>query len=323
MARFSKFFTRIRGTGALGIAIIVMGVFLSVATEGFFSSYNLINILRQISLTCFMAIGFSVTLLSGGMDISMGSIAALTGVVVAWLVAVLQVDIFTSVLVTLVLRTVIGIINGVIIAYLGVPPFIQTLAMNFVVQGINFEFTGGYPIYKGFPKEYLFIGQGYVSVVPVPVFIMAGVFIIMHFFLNNTILGQHIYATGDSEESARLNGINVRSVKWIVYAIAGFFAGLTGVVMTARMSAGQPSAAGMNFFLQSATAAILGGVALTGGKGNMLGVLFGALFLGIVNNGLTLLKISAYFQWIVMGVLLILAIVWNSVRENVRGVKYG
>ena len=116
--------------------------------------------------------------------------------------------------------------------------------------------------------------------------------------------------------------MNVRKVKLVTFAISGFFAALTGVVMTSRLSAGQPAAAGMNFFLQSATAAILGGIALSGGKGNMLCVLFGALFLGIVNNGLTLLKISAYFQWIVMGVLLILAIVWNSVRESAGGTKY-
>jgi ribose transport system permease protein len=321
--RAKNILSKIQGTHALGIAIVILSLFLTFATDGFFTTYNLMNVLRQISLTCFMAIGFGITLIAGGMDISMGAVAALNGVIVAWLVAVLKVNIFVSILIPLAIGVFIGMINGAIIAYLGVPPFIQTLAMNFVVQGINFEFTGGYPIYTGFPKKFLGIAQGYVGRIPVPVIIMVLVFIITDLFLKNTRSGQHLYAVGGNEESARLNGVNVRKTKWTAFGISGFFAALTGVVMTARLSAGQPAAAGMNFFLQSATAAILGGIALSGGEGNMLGVLFGALFLGIVNNGLTLLKVSAYFQWIVMGVLLILAIVWNSVRETLRGGKYG
>jgi len=313
---------KIHGTMALGIAIVLLSAILTFTTEGFFSTYNLINVLRQISLTSLMAIGFGMTVISGGMDISMGNVAALTGMTVAGLIAIMKVNLGLSIAIALALGVVIGLINGVVIAFLGVPPFIATLAMMFITQGITFESTKGYPIYEGLTKRFLFIGQGYIGRLPVPVIIMVAMFIAAHLFLKNTVLGQHIYAIGGNEEAARVNGVNVKRVKMTAFGLSGFFAALTGVVMTSRLGSGQPAAAGMDFFLTAATAAILGGTALSGGEGNMLGILLGALFLGIVNNGLTLLKISAYFQWIVTGILLIIAIVWNSLEKSIRGGEY-
>lgn len=322
MKLLNKISFKIHGTVTLGLAIILLSVVLAFTTEGFFSTYNLINVLRQISLTSLMAIGFGMTVISGGMDISMGNVAALTGMTVAGLIAIMNVNVGLSIVIALALGIFIGLINGVIIAFLGVPPFIATLAMMFITQGITFESTKGYPIYEGLTKRFLFIGQGYIGRLPVPVLIMVVMFIAAHLFLKNAILGQHIYAVGGNEEAARVNGVNVKRVKMTAFGLSGFFAALTGVVMTSRLGSGQPAAAGMDFFLTAATAAILGGTALSGGEGNMLGILFGALFLGIINNGLTLLKVSSYFQWIVTGILLIIAIVWNSLEKSIRGGEY-
>ncbi|NPV54349.1 MAG: ABC transporter permease [Firmicutes bacterium] len=319
-AQVRRFSLRINPLIGLGIGLIVLSVVLSIATDGFFTAYNLLNIFRQISLTSIMAVGFGITVLSGGMDISLGNVAALTGMTVAWLVATVGVSLGLSLLLALSLGTFVGLINGVIIAYLGVPPFITTLAMMFIAQGITFETTRGYPIYEGMTREFLFIGQGYIGPIPFPVVIMAALFVVAHLFLSNTKLGQYIYAIGGNEEAARYTGVNVKIVKTATYGIAGFCAALTGVVMTSRLGSGQPAAAGMNFFLTAATAAILGGIDLKGGIGNMLGVFVGALFLGVLSNGLTLLKVSAYMQWIVMGIILVAAIVWNSARAN-RGIE--
>lgn len=316
-----KLLLKIQGNVVLIIAIIILSMFLSFTTEGFFTTYNLINVLRQISLTSLMAIGFGIAVISGGMDISMGNIAAMVGMAVAGLYAVFKVNLIISIIAALGLGLGMGLINGAVIAYLGVPPFIATLAMMFISQGMTFQFTQGYPIYEGLTPSFLFIGQGYVGPIPVPVIIMILMFILAHLFLNNSVLGQHIYAVGGNETAARVTGVNVNRVKLITFGISGFFAALTGIVMTARLGSAQPAAAGMDFFLTAATAAVLGGTELSGGVGNMLGILLGALFLGILNNGLTLLKISAYFQWIVTGILLILAIVWHTTQKTMSGGK--
>jgi len=316
-----RVFAKIQGNVVLIIAIIVLSTVLAFATEGFFTTYNLINVLRQISLTSLMAIGFGIAVISGGMDISMGNVAAMVGMTVAGLFAVFKVNLGISIILSLTLGLGMGLINGAVIAYLGVPPFIATLAMMFISQGLTFEFTQGYPIYEGLTSNFLFIGQGYIGPLPVPVIIMIIMFIFAHLFLNNTVLGQHIYAIGGNETAARVTGVDVNRVKLITFGISGFFAALTGVVMTARLGSAQPAAAGMDFFLTAATAAVLGGTELSGGVGNMLGILLGSLFLGILNNGLTLLKISSYFQWIVTGILLILAIVWHTTQKSSVGGK--
>lgn len=313
---------RVDSAITLTAAIIILGAFLSFATQGFFTTFNLINVLRQISLTSIMAIGFGVVVMTGGMDISMGNVAALVGMLVASLVANVKLPLGVALVVAILLGLVVGLINGAFIAYLRVPPFIQTLAMMFIVQGVNFQTTNGFPIFAGLTDSFLFIGQGYVGPLPMPFIIMAVMFILMHFFLTQTVFGQHIYAVGGSEESARVTGVNVSRVKLLAYCIAGFCAALTGIVMTARLGSAQPAAAGLDFFLTAMTAAILGGVALTGGEGTMLGIFLGALFLGMLVNGLTLLKVSSYFQWIVTGVLLIVSIVWNSLQTLRKGGEY-
>jgi len=313
---------RVDSTLTLAVAIVVLGVFLSLAAPGFLSAFNLINVLRQISLTSIMAIGFGVVVMTGGMDISMGAVAALVGMFVASLIAYVHLSLPFALVLALLLGVMIGLINGAVIAYLKVPPFIETLAMLFIVQGINFQTTNGFPIFQGLTSAFLFIGQGYLGPIPMPVVITAGMFLAVHFFLQDTVWGQHIYAVGGSEESARVTGLDVSKVKLLAYAIAGFCAALTGIIMTARLGTAQPAAAGLDFFLTAITAAVLGGVALTGGEGSMLGIFLGALFLGILANGLTLLRVSSYSQWTVTGILLILSIVWNTVQKGRRGAAY-
>ena len=315
-------YLKIDSTITLTVAIVALVLFLAVAAPGFLTVFNLINVLRQISLTSIMAIGFGIVVMTGGMDISMGSVAALVGMFIAALIANFHFNLAIAIILALLLGLGIGLANGAVIAYLKVPPFIETLAMLFIVQGINFQVTNGFPIFAGLTKNFLFIGQGYLGPLPMPFVITAVMFLVMHFFLEETAHGQHIYAVGGNEESARVTGVNVSKVKLTAYAIAGFCAALTGIVMTARLGTAQPAAAGLDFFLTAMTAAVLGGVVLTGGEGSMLGIFLGALFLGTLANGLTLLKVSSYSQWVVTGVLLILSIVWNSVQKGRGGADY-
>ncbi len=310
-------------TLTLAIATIVLAVILAAAAPGFLSVYNLVNVLRQISLTSIMAVGFGVVAMTGGMDISMGNVAALVGMFLAALIAYVHVDLPLAIILALLLGALIGTINGVLVAYLKVPSFIGTLAMFFIAQGVNFQTTNGFPIFEGLTPSLLFLGQGHVLGIPMPVVIAALVFLAMHFFLQNTVYGQHIYAIGGNEESARVTGVDVGRVKVTAYVIAGLCAALTGIVITARLGTAQPAAAGMDFFLTAVTAAVLGGVSLSGGEGNMTGIAIGALFLGILNNGLTLLHVSSYSQWTITGILLIASIIWNTVQRSRQGGGYG
>ena len=310
-------------TLTLAIATAALAVILAVAAPGFLSVYNLINVLRQISMTSIMAVGFGVVAMTGGMDISMGNVAALVGMFVAALIAYLHVDLALAIILALLLGALIGTINGVLVAYLNVPSFIGTLAMFFIAQGVNFQTTDGFPIFEGLTPGLLFLGQGHLLGIPMPVVIAALVFLAVHFFLQNTVYGQHIYAIGGNEEAARLTGVNVGRVKVTAYVIAGLCAALTGIVITARLGTAQPAAAGMDFFLTAVTAAVLGGVSLSGGEGDMLGIAIGALFLGILNNGLTLLHVSSYSQWTITGILLIASIIWNSMQRAKQGGGYG
>jgi len=314
---------KLDSTATLAIATIVLGAVVAVAAPGFLTPYNLINVLRQISLTSIMAVGFGVVAMTGGMDISMGNVAALVGMFIAALIAYLHLNLALAIVLALLLGALIGTVNGVVIAYLKVPSFIETLAMFFIAQGVNFQATDGFPIFQGLTPAFLFIGQGYLGPFPMPVVIAAATFLAMHFFLQETVHGQHIYAVGGNEESARVTGVDVARVKVTAYAIAGLCAALTGIVITARLGTAQPAAAGMDFFLTAITAAVLGGVSLSGGDGTMLGIAAGALFLGVLANGLTLLKVSSYSQWTITGILLILSIIWNSVQKARRGAYYG
>lgn len=297
----------------LTVLLVVTIIFLSIYTERFLTIGNLLNVLRQISYSTILALGLGMIVLTGGMDLSLGNIAALVGIVCASSLAA-GVNTYLALLYGIAVGVLCGSVNGVMISYMGIPPFLQTLAMGFVTQGVTFLWTRGYPVYEGFTPQFLFLGVGYLLDIPTPVVILLVCFLLAYVFISRTSYGRYIYALGNDENALRLCGVNVKRMKVLPYVIAGFLACVTGIVMTARMQSGQPSAAGLTMILTALTAVALGGFDLTGGEGSLIGVLMGGIFVGILNNGLVILGFGTFHQLIIIGLTLMGALSWNVVR---------
>lgn len=299
---------------SITLILILLMLCLSIFTDTFLRTGNILNILKQVSLTALLSVGFTFVLITGGIDLSLGNVLGMCGVLAA-LVLSSGHGAFRAILAALAAGTAFGTFNGFIGCYLRIPPFIATLGTLFIAKGITFTITRGYPIYKGVEGAFLFLGQGYVGPIPFPVILAVAGTALAHFALKYTTYGRRLYAIGGNREAARLMGIRVRLLSMSTYAIAGFAAALTGVMFTARMSSGQPDAGGFATLLDAATAAILGGTTLSGGRGSVLGTLIGALLLGVIANGLTLLGVTFQWQMIIKGILLLLALAVTSVRE--------
>lgn len=288
-------------------------IFLSIYTERFLTIGNLLNVFRQISYSTILALGLGMVVLTGGMDLSLGNIAALVGIICASSLGA-GTNTYLALLYGIVAGVFCGCVNGAMVSYIGIPPFLQTLAMCFVTQGVTFLWTRGYPIYEGFTPQFLFLGVGYILGIPTPVIILLICFFLAYLFISSTSYGRYIYALGNNEEALRACGVNIKRIKMLPYVVAGFLASITGIVMTARMQSGQPSAAGLTMILTALTAVALGGFDLTGGEGSLIGVLVGGLFVGILNNGLIILGFGTFHQMIIIGFILMGALSWNLVR---------
>jgi ribose transport system permease protein len=250
-------------------------------------------------------------LLTAGIDLSVGSIVAASGSIMVSALVALGIPLWLGVLVGLSLGALLGLFNGVVISRGGLPPFIVTLAMLSMARGLAYVFTDGRPTRFDDPA-FSFIGNGYLGPVPVPVFITILWFALCWVLLNRTRFGRHVYAIGGNLEAARFAGIKIPRVTTIVYVISGFAAGLSGVILAARMSSGQPIA-GEGFELDAIAAIVLGGTSLAGGRGRLSGTLIGARIIGILNNGLNLLQVSFYYQLIVKGLVIIAAVYIDTV----------
>ena len=285
-------------------------IFLSISTNRFLTITNLINVLRQISYSTILAIGLGMVIIIGGIDLSLGNIAAFVGIACASSLAA-GISTWLVLLYGISMGMCIGTVNAIMISYVGIPPFIMTLAMMFVTEGATFLWTKGYPIYEGFTPQFLFLGMGHILGIPTPIIIMLLCFIIAFLFLGKTSFGRYIYALGNNEEALRTCAVNVKLIKMLPYIIAGFFASITGIIMTARMQSGQPSAAGVSMILTALTAIVLGGFNLSGGEGSLIGILLGSFFVGILNNGLVILGFSTFHQLVIIGLILMVALSWN------------
>jgi len=294
--------------------LLLLCVALSIFTDSFLQTSNILNILKQVSLTALLSIGFTFILIIGGFDLSLGNILGMCGVLAA-LVLTNGGGAFLAVLAAVCAGTLFGMFNGTLIAYLRIPAFIATLATMFVAKGITFTITRGYPIYKGVKGAFLFLGQGCVGPIPFPIILALLGVLLAHFVLRYTAFGRKLYALGGNPEAARLMGVRVRLFTLATYAIGGLTAGLTGMMFTARMSSGQPEAGGIATLLDAATAVILGGTSLKGGRGSVLGTVVGCLLLGVIGNGLTLLDVTHQWQMIIKGLLLLFALLVSSIKE--------
>jgi ribose transport system permease protein len=259
-----------------------------------------------------------MVMLTGGIDISVGSIIALVGVVTSKLIVNFGFDIYVAMFVGIVVGTLCGLVSGVMVARFGVPALIATLAMQSIARGIAFILTRGIPVF-GLPDEVRFLGQGDAFGIPIPVIIVAIIFVLGWWVLERTRFGRYIYAIGGNEEVARLAGINVLWAKIRIFMLSGMFAGLAGVIMMSRINSGQPGTA-VGFEMDVITGVVLGGIAVSGGEGKVINVIAGVLIMGVLNNGMTLMHLDEYWQWVVKGIVLLSAVAFNKMQQN-RGLK--
>jgi len=295
------------------IALVVMIIIVSFLNPNFFTTGNILNILRQTSINAIMAVGMTLVILTAGIDLSVGSVLALCGAIGASLIAA-EMPIVLAVGAALGAGALLGAASGVIIAKGKVQAFIATLVSMTMVRGLTLVYTDGRPISTGFTDvadAFAYIGTGYLFGIPVPIWIMAFTFAGAWYLLNHTRLGRYIYALGGNESATRLSGINVDTIKITVYAIAGFLSALSGLIVTSRLSSAQPTA-GYGYELDAIAAVVLGGTSLMGGKGTIMGTLLGALIIGFLNNALNLLDVSSYYQMIAKALVILLAVLVDT-----------
>ncbi|HKS14352.1 MAG TPA: ABC transporter permease [Pseudomonas sp.] len=292
---------------------IVIFVAMSLANDNFLTASNLSNVLRQVSIIAIIAVGMTCAILTGGIDLSVGPVMALSGTLTAGLM-VAGFPMELAMLAGLAVGALFGAGNGVFVAYARMPPIIVTLATMGIARGLALLYTGGYPI-SGLPQEFAFLGRGEVLGLQVPILVMAVMYVLAYILLHKTPLGRYIYAIGGNEEAARLSGVRVSRYKLLVYTLSGLTAAVAGIVLSSRLMSGQPNA-GVGFELDAIAAVVLGGTAIAGGRGAIVGTLVGAMMLGVLNNGLNLMGISPYIQNIIKGAIILLAIYISRSRDR-------
>lgn len=299
---------------AIWIVFILMFIGFTIASPRFLSSSNLFTIARQVSMYGIAAVGMTFVILIAGIDLSAGSIITIVNIVCAYLMVKSGFSMTAAVICALGLAVAIGVLNGFLVSTIKIPAIIATFATQTIFAGAAYLLSGGTPIY-GFDERFKFIGQGYIGPVPVPVIIMICCFAIGSFILNKTYFGRYFYAVGGNEEAAKLSGIRVGRIKYLVYALAGLFSGLAGIVMLSRTNSAQPTA-GIGYEFDIITCVVLGGVSVTGGLGKISNVVAGVLIIGVLTNGMVLLNVSTYMQMIVKGIVLILAVGFDCLQKR-------
>jgi ribose transport system permease protein len=304
----------VRLESLLVLAILIVG--LSILSPYFLSVSNFLNILLATSVIGVLGFGATFVIAAAGIDLSLGSVLALSGVVGALSVNALNLPWPVAIITCLAVGALCGLINGLLNTKAGIPAFIVTLGMLGVARGLALVFTNGQPVY-GMPEPLVFLGQGRPGNIPMPVFIFLAVAVIAHFVLAYTRFGKYAQVIGDNETAARAMGIRVDRHRVALYVVSGTLAGLAGLLFLARVNAGDPTA-GLNYELTAITAAILGGTNLFGGRASVLGTLIGALVMGVLQNGLNLLAVSSFYQQMAIGTVLVLA-VWLDQVNRARG----
>jgi len=296
------------------IAFLLLCVALTFLNKYFLTPENITNILLQTSINGILAMGMTLVILTGGIDLSVGSVLAFSSIVAATFVTGDNPQSpVVALLVGMVVGGILGLVNGCIIAYLRIPPFVATLGMLSVARGLTYAYTGGMPV-PNLSETFLNVGEGSVLGVPLPILIFILIFAILWVVLNHTSYGRTVYAVGGNAKSARTAGIRTRRVTASVYVIAGVLAGLGGLILTARTSSALPQA-GVSYELDAIAAVVIGGTSLSGGVGSITGTLLGALIIGTINNGLDLLGVSSAYQQIVKGCIIVVAVLLDYSRH--------
>lgn len=291
--------------------ILLVGLGLTLTTDTFLSVANLTNVARQVSINGILAVGVTFVLLTAGVDLSLGSVVALSGVACATFAHPGEHPVFVPIAVGLLTGAACGLVNGVLVTRGGVAPFIVTLGMMTIARGVALIVSGGRPV-ANMSDELTALAGDFLGL-PIPVLCFAGVALAAWFFLRDFRLGRHIYAVGGNENAARAAGVPVERVKLFAYGLCGLLTGLAGVVLAARITTGQPNA-GQAYELDAIAAVVIGGTSLAGGVGTITGTLLGVLLIGVINNGLDLLGVSSYYQAVIKGVIIVGA-VWLDRRQ--------
>lgn len=299
--------------GVYFLLLIVIVVF-ALLSDVFLSINNIKNIGKQVSMIGICAAGISMVILTGGIDISCGSIIALVTVIGAYTMTTWGWSMWAAIAVCLILGALLGCWNGVVITYFKLPPMIATLAMQIIARGIGFIITKGTPIYN-LPEEIKSIAQGEVLGIPVPVLVMVVIFALSYWFLEKTYIGRRIYALGGNAEAARLFGINVDRITIMVYTISSLMSAVAGVVMLSRINSGQPNTA-QSYEMNVIPSAVLGGISLNGGEGKILNVIAGVLIMGCLSTGMTIIGLNEYWQYIVKGVVLTVTVAIDNAQKG-------
>ena len=290
------------------IALIILMAVITIINSNFLTANNLLNLLLQVTSNALIAFGMIFVILTGGIDLSVGSILALSSALTAGLLGS-GMPVTLAILISLILGCILGMMNGLLISYGKLAPFIVTLATMTIFRGATLVYTNGNPITKGLSDTFLFqfLGQGYIVGIPFPVIIMFIVFIVLYVLLHKTAFGKSVYAIGGNEKAAYISGVKLNKVKIIIYSISGIMASISGLIITSRLSSAQPTA-GASYEMDAIAAVVLGGTSLSGGKGRILGTLIGALIIGVLNNGLNIIGVSAFWQQVVKGVVILIAV---------------
>jgi ribose transport system permease protein len=299
-------------------SLLVIFAFFSIVSPNFFTYGNVTNILFSTVVIGTLALGTTFVIITGGIDLSVGTGMALCAVMSGVLIVNTGLPLPIGVLGAILFGGLIGLINGLNVAVLGLPPFIATLAMMLVAQGLALVLSGSRPIYFDQTPAYIDISMGSIipgANFPNAVIILAVVAVLAGVLLNNTVLGRYTYSIGSNEEATALSGIDVRRWKIIIYTLAGLFTGLAGVIISARLGSAQP-ATGMGYELQAIAAVVIGGTSLSGGKGSIVGTVIGALIISVLNNGLQIMSIPQEWQNVILGCVILLAVYADRARKR-------
>jgi ribose transport system permease protein len=306
------------------IALFVLCLVISLLSDKFITVTNGWNVMRQISVNICISTGMTLVVLTAGIDLSVGSVLALCGAITAGLLKngieipagnlYIGFTLLGALLAGVLTGSVLGMFNGWTITKFKVPPFVATLAMLTIARGLTMLYTKGYPI-SGLGNKFAFIGTGWLLGIPVPVWISVIIVLIAVVLTNKTRFGRYVYAIGGNESAARLSGININRVKIAVYALAGAFAAIGGIIVTSRLDSAQPNA-GTSYELDAIAAVVIGGTSLSGGKGSVWGTVLGAVIIGVLNNGLVLLNVSPFWQQVVKGIVILVAVIIDKANSK-------
>jgi ribose transport system permease protein len=299
------------------IGLLVLCIILAIFSPVFLTKNNILNVLRQVATNLYIACAMTMVIILGGIDLSVGSIIALSGVVTGGMISFGGHSLLFAVICGLLAGALVGAFNGFFVARTTIPPFIVTLVTMNIARGAAYVYTGGQPI-RVMSDAFNFIGAGYLGEIPMPIVYMVIIVLISFFILSKSKLGRHIYAAGGNLQAARFSGIKTSGVLFFAYLFSGLMAAIAGIVLASRMFSGQPTA-GLGSEMDAIAAVVLGGTSMSGGVGKIGGTVIGALIIGVLSNGLNLLGINSFWQYIVKGIVILIAVYVDYIKKNVKG----